>query len=287
MPRPTMPVTRWCMGAGQTYLVCLLAATSACALPFGGRDPSIRVLVYNIHAGKDAASRPNLTDVAALVRSTAADLVLLQEVDRRTRRSGHVDQLQTLMDGTGFDGVFGRTLDYDGGLYGIAALARRRFTFNEMRSLPVAPPQPRAGGSYEPRGALLTMADLRGGRVQAINTHLDASAGDVYRQQEVDALAEIVRERSRLGTPLLLGGDLNSTPDSAVIAKVLRLGLRDAFAECGHGDGLTYPADKPVKRIDYLFLSGALRCTDARVIETTISDHRPLLVTIVLTGHPR
>jgi endonuclease/exonuclease/phosphatase (EEP) superfamily protein YafD len=35
-----------------------------------------------------------------------------------------------------------------------------------------------------------------------------------------------------------------------------------------------------VKRIDYLWLTGALTCTRATVLGTTISDHRPLLVTL-------
>ena len=57
--------------------------------------------------------------------------------------------------------------------------------------------------------------------------------------------------------------------------------LRDAWIECGQGDGLTYPASAPVKRIDYLFLVGRLRCSSATVIESTISDHRPLLVVVL------
>jgi endonuclease/exonuclease/phosphatase (EEP) superfamily protein YafD len=65
-----------------------------------------------------------------------------------------------------------------------------------------------------------------------------------------------------------------------VIGKLRGMGLRDAWTECGQGDGFTYPADQPTKRIDYLFLSGMLRCTAAEVIDTRISDHRPLLVTL-------
>jgi endonuclease/exonuclease/phosphatase (EEP) superfamily protein YafD len=75
---------------------------------------------------------------------------------------------------------------------------------------------------------------------------------------------------------------MNATPDSAVVKKLLGFGLRDTWAECGRGEGLTYPAAEPRKRIDYLFLTDALRCTDARVLETTISDHRPLLVTVAV-----
>ena len=264
------------------YFVGLLAISlvTGCALPFTKKDNSVRVLVYNIHAGKDAGGRPNLEDVAALVRTLSADVVLLQEVDRGTKRSGGVDQLQVLMDRTKFGGVFGRSLDYDGGAYGIAALARDGFGYEETLPLPVTPVQARAGGSHEPRAALITVVRTRLGRWQAITTHLDASAGDEYRMQEADRLRDILRIRQAMGTPLMLGGDMNATPDSAMIQKVLGFGLRDAWAECGEGDGFTYPASQPVKRIDYLFLSGTLRCTGARVIDTQASDHRPLLVTV-------
>jgi endonuclease/exonuclease/phosphatase (EEP) superfamily protein YafD len=77
-----------------------------------------------------------------------------------------------------------------------------------------------------------------------------------------------------------VGGDFNSTPDDPVLEPLRKAGLRDAWKECGSGDGLSYPADKPAKRIDYLFLSGALHCSAAEVIDTRVSDHRPLLVTL-------
>ncbi|CAN5654144.1 hypothetical protein BH18ACI5_BH18ACI5_23420 [soil metagenome] len=80
--------------------------------------------------------------------------------------------------------------------------------------------------------------------------------------------------------PVLAAGDFNAEPGSQVHKLMLAGGLRDAWLECAAGDGFTYPADKPVKRIDYLFLADPLHCTDARVIESTVSDHRPLLVTI-------
>jgi endonuclease/exonuclease/phosphatase family metal-dependent hydrolase len=254
------------------------AALAAACLPFVGRDPQLRVLVFNIHAGKDAGGADNLAGVAALVHEVRADLVLLQEVDRGTKRSGHVDQLGALMEATGYDGAFGRTLDYDGGEYGIAALARERIGPSLTLPLPVAPVQARAGGSYEPRGVLLATALTRRGRVSLANTHLDASASDTYRRQEVEELLLRVRGRAVDGPPLVVGGDFNAEPGTAVIARLLAAGLRDAWAECGSGDGFTYPAATPIKRIDYLFLGSGVRCTEARVIDTRVSDHRPLLV---------
>ncbi len=249
-------------------------------MPFVRHAQVLNVLVYNIHAGKDAAGTPNLRQVADLVRSTRADLVMLQEVDRGTRRSGNVDQLQALIDGARLRGAFGRTLDYDGGTYGIAMLSRGGFLFDDTLPLQVTPAQARAGGSHEPRGVLLTVTPTAAGRLYAMTTHLDASREDRYRRQEAAELVAVVKARLSNDTPVLLGGDFNSEPDSAVQQRFRAAGLRDAWAECGHGDGFTYPADKPVKRIDYLFLTATLRCTDARVIDTRASDHRPLLVTV-------
>jgi endonuclease/exonuclease/phosphatase family metal-dependent hydrolase len=240
----------------------------------------LQVLVFNIHAGKDAGGRDSLADLAQLVRTTAPDIVLLQEVDRNTNRSGKVDQLTAVAEATGYEGVFGRSLDYDGGQYGIAALSKDGFVFNETVPLPVQPAQARAGGSREPRVGLVATAFTSRGRLQLLNTHLDASGDESYRLQEVDGLLNAVRPRVSQTTPVLIAGDFNSEPDSAVMQKLGAAGLRDAWKECGQGDGFTYPADQPTKRIDYVFLTGSLRCTAAQVIDTKISDHRPLLVTL-------
>ncbi len=258
----------------------LAAAFASGCVPFARKDSSLRVLVFNIHAGKDAAGKDNIADLATLIRTTRADVVLMQEVDRGTNRSGKVDQVQALMGATRFSGVFGRSLDYDGGQYGIAAFARRGFVFNETIDLPVTPAQARAGGSHEPRAALLASAITRGGRFRVLTTHLDPSAEDTYRLQEAQTVVNIVHARVSGDTPMLVGGDFNAEPASAVIRKLLDGGLRDSWTECGHGDGLTYPADQPRKRIDYVFLTGTLQCTAAEVIDTRISDHRPLLVTL-------
>jgi endonuclease/exonuclease/phosphatase family metal-dependent hydrolase len=210
--------------------------------------------------------------------------VLLQEVDRGTRRSGNVDQVNALSEATGFRSAFGKSLDYDGGLYGIAALARGRFDQVKTHPLPTTPPQPRSGGALEPRAALAANTETAIGDVHVVNTHLDASGPDEYRLQEAAHLLTIIGDLLTAGGPVVAGGDFNAEPDSRVLDRLRSAGLRDAWAECGQGDGLTYPAAKPVKRIDYLFLTGSLGCTSARVIATTISDHRPLLVTVVARG---
>lgn len=243
------------------------------------RERPLRVLVYNMHAGKDAAGADNLERVAALIGSTRADLVLLQEVDRGTRRSGNVDQLATLERLTGLRGAFGKSLDYQGGHYGIAVLSRWPIAAHETVPLHVEPPQTRAGGSVEPRVALFADVAMPGGTITIVNTHLDHHPDDAWRRQEVARLLETIGARAR--KPLLIGGDFNSTPESAVQQTLRDAGLKDAWTICGRGAELTYPANVPVKRIDYLFLTGSARCSEARVIDTDASDHRPVLIDVV------
>jgi endonuclease/exonuclease/phosphatase family metal-dependent hydrolase len=257
----------------------LLLAVAGCATAERAQ-PSVRVMVFNIHAGRDAAGRPNLEDVAALIRSTNADVALVQEVDRGTKRSGQIDQVQVLGELTKYATAFGRSLDYDGGQYGIAALSRGAIARPATESLPVQPPQARSGRSYEPRVALTLTTATPLGPFQAINTHLDASREEQYRLQESTGILEIVKRLSASSAPLVAGGDFNAEPGSETYRRLMAGGLRDAWLECGAGDGFTYPADKPVKRIDYLFLTAGLLCTHAEVLDTRISDHRPLLVTV-------
>ena len=251
-------------------LVFLL--TSCASVP----DAPLSVLVYNIHAGKDAKGVDNLERVAALVESSQADVVLLQEVDRGTTRSGGVDQLAALMRLTGMHGVFGKSLDYQGGLYGIAILSRWPLTNEEVVPLRIDPPQPRAGGSLEPRIALV--AETRG--ITVANTHFDASRDDTWRRQEVQ---ELLRSASRRKVDFA-GGDFNAEPASAIYSAMTGASFRDAWTLCGSGPGRTFPAHAPVKRIDYLFLKADFTCTSAEVLATETSDHRPLLIRVHRQG---
>lgn len=269
-------------GLAATVGALLLAACGP-----GRLEPersSTRVLVYNIHAGADAEGERNLERVAEILRFERVDIALLQEVDRGTQRSGGVDQPEVLAGLTDLRPVFGRTLDYQGGEYGIALLSALPVTEWEIVPMAVEPPQQRAGGSYEPRGILRATLDAPPGRLHVLNTHLDASRDDHYRQQEVRQLVALAERLRGAGGAVMLGGDLNAEPGSPVIRVLTAAGWRDAWTECGSGEGLTFPSRAPVKRIDYLFLSPDLRCTSARVLESDASDHLGLLVELEPSG---
>src|SRR5215203_6042915 len=94
----------------RTLLAAALLLCAACSSAgrTGGRNHEARVLVYNMHAGKDAKGVDNLQRIAKLVDSLRADIVLLQEVDRNTQRSSGVDQPAVLAKLTGHHAAFGK-----------------------------------------------------------------------------------------------------------------------------------------------------------------------------------
>jgi endonuclease/exonuclease/phosphatase family metal-dependent hydrolase len=268
----------------------LLVATAACggvpAAPADAPAPagsaaaggnSIRVLSYNIHAGTDWEGKPALAWIGAVLDSIDADVVLLQEVDRRTRRSAGVDHLAELQRMTGRHGVFGRSLFFQDGEYGIALLSRWPILRDTTVHLTVVPPQDRSGSVTEPRVALHAVIDAPGGPLHVINTHVDPSGVPTYRRQELIALMAHAARAVPRDADLIVGGDLNARPATDDVT-AFRLAFHDAWTACGDGGpGYTFPAHAADRRIDYiLYRSG--RCRSAAVIPTLASDHLPLLV---------
>lgn len=263
--------------------LCLLLAACAGA-GARGQTEAVRILTFNIHAGKDATQQPNLERVAAVIDSTDADIVMLQEVDRRTQRAGGADHLAELEKLTGMFAAFAKSLDYQGGDYGIALLSRWPIDSAATVRLEVEPPQERSGVSHEPRVALHAVVRTPSGPLHVLNTHIDAGGPATYRRQEVIGFLARIRNHVPASEPVILGGDLNARPTTAEIAAV-SLSLSDAFATCGTGAGETFPASGPDRRIDYVFYRQA-RCVNARVHPTQASDHRPLLVTLEIQRKP-
>jgi endonuclease/exonuclease/phosphatase family metal-dependent hydrolase len=272
VPRSASPSSRLFASA-----LTVVLAGCATAPPAAAPARAVTVLVYNIHAGKDAAGSENLARVAELVRSTGADLVFLQEVDRNTQRSGPADQPATLARLTGYSAAFGRTIQFQGGDYGVALLSRWPIRRDTLIPLAVTAPPGRITEGREQRGVLLAVVDAPGGALAVLNTHLDHTGEDLWRLQEIATVLRVARTAAGQGMPLLLGGDLNARPESAVHPALRDAGFRDAWEGCGTGDAMTFPAGAPDRRIDYLYVAGGTRCASARVLPSQASDHRPVL----------
>ena len=221
----------------------------------------MRILTYNIRAGRGIDCSPALDRQAATIRALAPDVAAIQEVDRATRRSGGVDQAAALAAATGLHASFARSIDFEGGQYGFALLSRRRPEAVRVVPLPSPHDEDRA----------LLVADF-GGFVFAA-THLPLHDGD--RAAAVDRiLAELLPSPK----PVLLAGDWNARPDDDTLRRIGR-----GFLVLSDPRVPTFPADAPDRCIDYVAVdrahADAFRGAVARVVdEPSASDHRPVLL---------
>jgi endonuclease/exonuclease/phosphatase family metal-dependent hydrolase len=277
-------VTRSGRTARRSILALALVATvlpgascaSAPATP--PATTTLRVMTYNIFAGNDLERQSNLTRVAALIDSLQVDVVLLQEVDRATARSGRVDQAAVIAERAGMHVVFGSSMNFDGGEYGNAVLSR--WPVQSSRVVPLQPTAARPGEAppTEPRSVLHVVVSTPAGTLHVLNTHLDHRAESPARQAQVLELLAYVAGAVPRDARVVFGGDLNARPEAAEV-RSLGVVFSDAWPSCGAGDGATFRSDAPDRRIDYIMLAN-LRCTAARVIDTTLSDHRPVVADI-------
>src|SRR5215213_773903 len=101
-----------------------LVMAAAFAAPAWADPPAkpkpLRVLSYNIHHGEGTDGKVDLERIAKVITVAAPDLVAVQEVDRKTRRTNGVDQAAELGRLTRMHVEFGKAIDYQGGAYGLA-----------------------------------------------------------------------------------------------------------------------------------------------------------------------
>lgn len=265
-----------------------------------------------------------LTAIGAELRAANADIVLLQEVDRDSDRTGRVDQLAAVLDRAPY------------ATFASAPCHRSRY-------VPAPPHQPL--GRVDMHVALLTRSALREAiRVQlpllreprwrqAFNlkrclltaqlpvdgwerplhvavTHLAAfSRGDGTLARQVAVLAQWMEARERAGDPFVLGGDLNLLPPGddprrlggeaieygdhpnpieSLIPRFRSVIDPARLLDPGNATYLPWGAVVADRMLDYVFVSDGIEVIAAgpRTRGDPISDHHPLQATLRLVRRP-
>ena len=107
-----------------------------------------------------------------------------------------------------------------------------------------------------------------------MTTHLDYQYEDgrLFEAQQLLAALKDVQ------SPLIVVGDFNDIPAGQAY-QLMRYQFGDAWTEGRPADeGFSYPADKPTKRIDYIFFRSTdrVRTKRAWIVSTLASDHVPV-----------
>ncbi|MCG8511355.1 MAG: endonuclease/exonuclease/phosphatase family protein [Rhodospirillales bacterium] len=238
--------------------------------PSPAKPLTLRVLTYNIHHGRGMDNRIDLPRIAKVIKDLKPDVVLLQEVDKKTQRSGGVDQAAKLGELTGMKHAYGKAMEFQGGEYGQAVLSHHDLTSTKVVALP-------ADKGFEPRAALAATIEPKGfgEPVMIIGTHLDHAE----TKQRLKQIKVINEQWGSATMPTILAGDLNAKPGSEEIKQLLT-----RWTDPANGNKLpTYPSIDPRVRIDFILYRPANRfeMVEVEVIEgVRASDHCPVMMVV-------
>jgi endonuclease/exonuclease/phosphatase family metal-dependent hydrolase len=229
---------------------------------------TLRVMTYNIHVGVGMDKKLDLKRIADVITHEHADLVGLQEVDRGVRRTEGKDEIGELAAMTHMDYAFAHNLDFQGGQYDVAILSR--FLIQKIDHQKFANKR-----EAERRGMIRVEVEIAGRKVNFVTTHLDYQ----YEDGRVFETEQLLRFLDGLKGPLIVVGDLNDEPAGGAY-KLMLTKFADAWpGSRAKGEGLSYPADKPAKRIDYIFygIADGVRAKKSSLVNTLASDHLPVV----------
>lgn len=246
-----------------------LSLLCGCATSAARTPVTLRVMTYNIHHGEGLDGKVDLLRIAQLIKEQGADIVGLQEVDKGVERTQRRDFPAELAALTGMTCVFSNNYHHQGGEYGNAVLTK--FPVKQTANLHFKMLRP-----GEQRGILQLVLEVHGREIVFMNTHIDYRSEDSERWANTEEIEMLARKYQ--GRPIIMTGDFNDTPESRVCRRIAQT-FDDTWARVGVGEGWTIPAEKPRKRIDYLWISKhqSLVPLKAWVPHTDASDHLPVV----------
>jgi len=223
----------------------------------------IRVASYNMRKaiGTDRRRKPERT--IDVLNELGADVIALQEADRRFGARASAIPLPLLEQHSDYKAVAFEAREGSIGWHGNAILVRKEAEVLDQALVHIP--------SLEPRGAVLADVRLRGEDVRVVGMHLDLSG--LWRRKQAVAIMEALHARAA-AMPAVLMGDLNEWS--------LRGGcLKDfaeacSFAECGK----SFHVRRPVARLDRIMVTGGFEVAECGVHESAkakrASDHFPI-----------
>jgi endonuclease/exonuclease/phosphatase family metal-dependent hydrolase len=286
-PRHSLPprVSSWAASLAAELLLLFLPGCSQ--VPAGDEEsfgvvenasdarPSLpailRVLTWNVHGAAAERDGGHLRAVAQVILDSQADVVLLQEVHRSSGAGGGGDQFAELVELTGLNGCFGRSLELaSGGAYGNAILSRAPLRSARTARLP---------GGGEPRTLLRCESEWDSIEIPLVTTHL--AAWDIANRRRRGAqVANIATRLAASSDPLtILGGDFNAPQDAP---ELVPLRERSPVQPVARERLVTYRGIG--RSYDHVFAGSGWSASGVSIVRDGPSDHWPVAATLRRTA---
>jgi endonuclease/exonuclease/phosphatase family metal-dependent hydrolase len=222
----------------------------------------LKVASYNIHKAVGADGRRDPDRILTVLREVGADIVALQEVDRRLgRRASVLPRL--LVEEQSYE-IAPLSMRPDSmGWHGNAILVRRGIEI--LGAEPVHLP------TIEPRGAVRAELAIEGRRLRVIGVHLDLSG--LRRKHQIVAIQSEL-DACEPACPAVVLGDFNDWSR--------RGGSLNRFSSRWQAiaPGRSFPSRRPLAPLDRIVLSKEWHCEESGVHHSALavaaSDHLPV-----------
>lgn len=248
----------------------------------------MKIMTFNIQHGAiyaDPERKIDLAGAAALINKYAPDIVSVNEV--RGIRSklpsdltpeGYSDQTSTLSSLTGMRGIFAPAImTYGRGIYGNAMLSGLDVASSETVSVPSVPMEMRYYNIHRYEDRCVLHAVVKPQDKEPL--HILICHMGLNPDERALAVGTICRISEKFGNKrTVIMGDFNMTPENELLAP-----LRDRFIDVSRATGTekpTFPSDKPIRKIDYIFVSDDIKIISSDVLTESVSDHRAILAEI-------
>ena len=230
-----------------------------------------RLASYNIRKclGADGKRLPGRT--LDVINALSADVVALQEVDRRHAPRPFALPPDLIAAETDFAPVDAAQSPQSLGWHGQTILLRRGLVASRVERLELP--------ALEPRGALAVEVSGAGAPYRVVCVHLGLMRR--WRRLQLAAIRAALAGHDPMPTVIL--GDFNEWSVSGGMEPLV-----DAFHV--HAPGRSFPASQPLGRLDRVALGAGLHLLDAGVLDTPLarvaSDHLPIWADVRMEPRP-
>ena len=207
--------------------------------------------------------------IADVIKKADVDFAGLNEMRGKGADEEYQEQTLILSELTEMkEYYFAKAIDVDGeNPYGNGFLSK--IPIISAENIPIPLPEVRQyEGYYEPRCIL--KVKLQGG-ITVLVTHFGLNPDE--QKNAVDEVISNLEEEK-----CVLMGDFNMQPDNELLIPI-RARMKDA-ADLFERNLLSFPSDKPDRKIDYIFVSPDIEVLSADIPPIVASDHRPHIALI-------
>ena len=232
-------------------------------------DPSVKVVSYNIHKAVGTDRRRNPLRILNVLNEIDADIVVLQEADRRFGK--RISALPPVLIGNHTD-YYPVPLDvqHDSiGWHGNAILVRNGIAVEHHDIIHIP--------YLEPRGVVTATLRIADRRLAVFGMHLDLSG--LWRNRQARAIAEMAQDIAR-ELPTMLMGDLNEWRGNAGCFREFSRHFR--ILDCGR----SFHSLRPLGKLDRIMHCSNLSALECGVHRSSLaiqaSDHLPVWARVTL-----